>query len=56
MAINEGMGDDIFVSDTDGDFIMDGVQINNPGAVQSIRAEYVNVSMNKVSMKVASSV
>jgi predicted outer membrane repeat protein len=44
-------GDDIYISNTEGYFVLDNTQIENPKAVSSIAAENVNVSLSNVFMK-----
>lgn len=51
MAVTEGLGDDIFVTNTDQLLNISDSKFLNPGAVQSIRAELANVSFTKVTMK-----
>jgi hypothetical protein len=44
-------GDDIYISNTEGYFVLDSTQIENPRAVTSIAAENVNVTLSNVFMK-----
>jgi len=56
MAVTEGLGDDIFVTNTDQLLNVSDTKFLNPGAVQSIRAELANVSLFKVTMKTGNSI